>query len=83
MLNTLAKSMPDYVAEADTVANSPVTSTLLRLPSINDGEQTAFHLSKENERAHSYSISRKALAKAIVSMLDQPEYDNESIAVTL
>lgn len=83
MLNALAKSMPDYVAAADEIANTSVTSTLLRLPNLTDGDQTSFHISRENEKVNTFMLSRKALAKAIVYLLDRKDYDNDSIAITL
>lgn len=60
-----------------------MTSTLLRLPNLTDGGQTGFHISREKEKVNSFSLTRKALAKAIVYLLGCKDYDNDSIAITL
>lgn len=83
MLNALAKRMPEYVKAADTIAQGPVTSTLLRLPNLIDNDRTGFHIIGEEQNPHSFFVSRKAVARAIVYLLERKEYDNESIAITL
>lgn len=83
MLSALAKRRPEYVQAADTVAKSPVTSTLLLLPNLIDDDRTSFHITEEGERPHRFYVSRKAVARALVYLLDRKEYDNDSISITL
>lgn len=83
MLNALAKRMPEYVQAADTIAHSPVTSTLLMLPNLIDDDRTSFHINEEGERPHRYYVSRKAVARALVYLLNRREFDNDNIAITL
>lgn len=82
-LNHLSMTMPEYVQSADLIADSPVPSTLLRLPMINNQPIEKYYLRTEKERTHSFQVSRLAIAKAIAYLLTKnPTRSDESLAIT-
>ena len=42
MLSVFAKTRPDYIKAADTIAASNAVTTLLRCPGINDGDNEKY-----------------------------------------
>ncbi|WP_267201828.1 NAD(P)-binding oxidoreductase [Limosilactobacillus kribbianus] len=84
MLNMLLKRMPEYEAAADAIAAGPVSSTLLRLPNITSGEELSYKIDLEGEQPKGSKITRKAVARAVVDLIDQgpDKYANASISIT-
>ena len=62
MLNQLAKKRPEYIEAADTIAASPAVTTLLRCPSIQNGDNEIYELTKEGVQPSHRNVDRAAIA---------------------
>ena len=83
MLNRLAKKMPAYIQAADTIAASAAVTTLLRCPSIRDGENQAYALTKEGQQPDCWTVDRVAIARCMADMVaDDALGANESLGTT-
>jgi len=82
-LNQFVDTMPTYIDAADTIAQSSVPSTLLRLPAITNGPATEFEITFEGQQPTTETISRATLADALVALINDNtgKYDNSSIAI--
>lgn len=83
MLSIFAKTRPDYIQAADTIAASNAITTLLRCPGINDGDNEKYYLTKEGEQPRNKDIDRAGIAKCMVDMiLDDSLGANDSLGIT-
>lgn len=83
MLSTYAKARPDYIKAADTIASSKATTTLLRCPMIQDGDNEKYFLTKEGTQPRNKNIERAGIAKCIADMIaDETLGINDSLAIT-
>ncbi len=83
MLNALAKSRPEYIKAADTIAASGAVYTLLRCPMIQDGDNERYYLAKEGEQPRNKNIDRAGIAKCMADMICDPSLgSNESLSIT-
>ena len=85
-LRILAKSRPEYIQAADTIFESDAVVTLLRCGGIRDGENEAYHLTKEGEKprgGNGMAVDRAAIAKCMADMIkDETLGANESLGIT-
>ncbi len=83
MLNQLAKKMPEYIQAADTIADSPAVTTLLRCPGIQDGDNEVYALTREGEKPACWNVARAAIAQCMADMTaDDALGANESLGIT-
>lgn len=83
MLGIYAKTRPDYIVAADTIAASDAVTTLLRCPGIQDGENEEYYLTKEGEQPRKKNIDRAGIAKCMEDMiLDKSLGINDSLGIT-
>lgn len=83
MLGILAKTRPDYIEAADTIAACDAVTTLLRCPGIQDGENEEYYLSQEGEQPRNKNIDRAGIAKCMADMIfDDSLGANESLGIT-
>lgn len=83
MLGMLAKSRPEYIEAADTIAASGVPYTLLRCPGIQDGDNTEYYLTTEDTQPRKKSVDRAAIAKCMADMvMDETIGKNERLGIT-
>lgn len=82
-LNKYLNSMPEYAQAADIIAESDISSTLLRLPAVVNGPATDFEITLEGQQPHGTTINRDTLAEILVTLLADPttQYDNASLAL--
>lgn len=83
MLGMLAKSRPEYIEAADTIAASAAVTTLLRCPGIQDGDNETYFLTREGEQPSRRNIDRAGIAKCMADMIaDETLGVNESLGIT-
>lgn len=83
MLDAYAKSRPEYIAAADTIAASKAVTTLLRCPQIKDGDNTKYFLTKEGEQPRDKPIDRAGIAQCMADMVENEELGaNASLGIT-
>lgn len=86
MLKQLAKSRPDYIKAADTIAASSAITTLLRCGGIKDGDNEKYDLTKEDEQPKGgmgMSVDRAAIAKCIADIISDDTIGvNDSLGIT-
>ncbi|MDD2341318.1 MAG: SDR family oxidoreductase [Tolumonas sp.] len=82
LLNFLVRKYPEYVMAADAIADSGVAYTLVRAAHLLDGETTSYHLTNEGEKIRKNSVTRSAVAKAIVDMVSSEFEGNYSLGIT-
>jgi hypothetical protein len=85
VLKQLAKSRPEYIKAADTIAASTAVTTLLRCGGIKDGNNEKYRLTKEGEqpRGMGMGVDRAAIAKCIADMIvDDTLGKNDSLGIT-
>ena len=82
-LNQYVQHGPDYVRAADEIAASKIPYTLLRCPSICDGENTRYELTTERQQPLYRNVERAAIARCIADMIqDEQLGKNESLGIT-
>ena len=83
MLNILAKQRPEYIEAADAIAASQAVTTLLRCPSIQDGENETYYLTQEGKQPRKNNIDRAGIAKCMADMIEDETLGvNESLGIT-
>lgn len=83
MLGILAKTRPEYIKAADTIAASDAITTLLRCPGIQDGENEEYYLTKEGQQPRKNNIDREGIAKCMADMIfDESLGANDSLGIT-
>ena len=83
ILNQLAKKRPEYIEAADTIAASPAVTTLLRCPSIQNGDNEIYELTKEGVQPSHRNVDRAAIAQCMADMIaDETLGANESLGIT-
>lgn len=83
MLAIFAKTRPDYIKAADTIASSSAVTTLIRCPGINNGDNEVYYLTKEGEQPRNKNIDRAGIAKCIEDMIFNDSFGvNDSLGIT-
>jgi len=83
MLNMYAKKRPEYIKAADTIAESPAITTLLRCPGIHDGNNEKYELTPEGKQPAHRDVDRAAIAQCMADMIsDETLGANESLGFT-
>lgn len=83
MLSIYAKTRPEYIKAADTIASCAAVTTLLRCPGIEDGDNEVYYLTKEGEQPRKKNIARAGIAKCMADMIsDESLGINDSLGIT-
>lgn len=84
MLNTLTTVDPDFVQAAETIAQSDLKYTLLRLPQLKiEHTKREYHIKGQNEAPVLTSISKENVAKFLLFLTKHSDqYIKESISIS-
>lgn len=83
MLAMYAKKRPEYIEAADLIAACGASTTLLRCPSIQNGDNTAYELTREGEQPRNLPVDRAAIAQCMADIVaDESLGAGESLGIT-
>lgn len=83
MLDLMAMSRPTYIEAADLIAESPISSVLLRCPEIRNGTKSDYELTREGEQPSNRPVDRAAIAQFMADLiLRKVNRNNQSYGIT-